>query len=354
MVDRLFSVVVVGLGYFSRFHLAAWRAAPSAALVGVCDQAADRLASVQGLDDVARSTDPTDILDRTRPDIVDVVAPPHAHAAIIRAALEPGRMIICQKPFCTSIAQARSIIAEAEAAGTQIVIHENFRFQPWHRQIKDFLQAGRMGAVFQARFDLRPGDGRGPHAYLDRQPAFQTMPRFLLHETGVHLFDLFRWLFGDVTSVYADIQTLNPVIAGEDAGCVMLHHDSGVRSLFDGNRLADHATDNPRRTMGEMQIEGEAGCLRLFGDGRLRFRPFGQSEEETIPLTRPVDELSFGGGCVAALINHVLSAHQHGHVPENTAKEYLHVMEVNEGAYRSAASGKKIEIKEASQCLSSA
>ena len=36
-------------------------------------------------------------------------------------------------------------------------------------------------------------------AYLERQPYFQTMPRFLVHETAIHLVDVFRFLLGEIS-----------------------------------------------------------------------------------------------------------------------------------------------------------
>ncbi|MFK4492293.1 Gfo/Idh/MocA family oxidoreductase [Bradyrhizobium sp. USDA 336] len=95
------------------------------------------------------------------------------------------------------------------------------------------------------------------------------MPRFLIYETAVHFLDLFRFLFGKISSVYADARRLNPTIVGEVAAFVLLEHESGTRSVFDGNRLLDHVSDNPRRTMGEMLTEGEKATLRLDGYGRL-------------------------------------------------------------------------------------
>ena len=168
------------------------------------------------------------------------------------------------------------------------------------------------------------------------------MKRLMIHETGVHFVDLFGWLFGEVTKVYADLRRLNPAIAGEDAGLLVLNHASGAQSVLDGNRLSDHATDNPRRTMGEMLIEGEKGSLRLDGFGQLWFRAFGQGEEVSVPLVADVDEGSFGGGCVAALIQHVVAAARGDGRLENRAREYLSVLRVSEAAYRSASSGKKI------------
>ncbi|MDJ0627421.1 MAG: Gfo/Idh/MocA family oxidoreductase [Rhodobacter sp.] len=339
-------VVLVGLGYFSRFHLAAWKSLPGADLVGLTDLDADltdRLAADTGVS-AYRSLE--SMLDETAPDIVDLVVPPPAHAPLIRQALKRGRTLICQKPFCRSLAEAETITAEAEAAGTPLVIHENFRFQPWHREIRRFLDAGRMGRVFGARFALRPGDGRGPDAYLSRQPAFQNMDRFLVQETAVHQIDVFRWLFGPVEAIYADLQQLNPAIAGEDAGQVILTHANGVRSVFDGNRLADHIAGNPRTTMGEMAIEGEAGELRLDGDGRLWFRAFGAQAAEQVPITVPVDYSQFGGGCVQALCAHVVAALNGAGALENTARDYLDIVRLVEAAYRSNAEGRRIALAE--------
>ncbi|MEQ3679943.1 hypothetical protein [Pseudophaeobacter sp.] len=83
----------------------------------------------------------------------------------------------------------------------------------------------------QVTFRLRPGDGQGAEAHLDRQPYFQNMPRFLVHETAVHWVDTFRYLLGNPLSVYADLRRENPVIAGEDAGYVLFDHRDGVRAV---------------------------------------------------------------------------------------------------------------------------
>ena len=347
MSNRRLKVVVVGLGYFSRFHLAAWQSNDRVEIVGVCDADLDRLSIVRTELGIAGSQDINQLLNQVSVDIIDVVTPPDAHNVVVRAALEKTRTVICQKPFCQSLVEADALITDAEAAGTQIFIHENFRFQPWRREIRDFLDSGRMGQVYQARFSLRPGDGRGPNAYQDRQPAFRTMPRLLLHETGIHFIDLFRWLLGEIESVYAEIQQLNPAIVGEDTATMILNHEGGIRSIFDGNRLSDHVASDLRYTMGELQIEGEGGRLSLNGSGELSFRPFGIMQEEQIHINRQIDESSFGGGCVAALIDHVVDSLLSGQPPENPARDYLQVMAIKEAAYHSATEKRQIKIEKA-------
>ncbi|WP_299772942.1 Gfo/Idh/MocA family oxidoreductase [uncultured Tateyamaria sp.] len=333
-------VACIGAGYFSQFHYGSWARMDGVALVGACDldKAKAQATGAPDFDDLGV------MLTEAAPDLLDIILPPPAHAATIRAALTAGiKWIICQKPFCMDIDEARSIVAEAEAAGARLVVHENFRFQPWYRAIKAELEAGSIGEVLNATFRLRPGDGQGPEAYLDRQPYFQQMPRFLVHETAVHWVDTFAYLFGPASAVYADLRRINPVIAGEDAGHVIFDHGP-MRALFDGNRHLDHVADNLRRTMGEALIEGTQGILALHGDGSVTRRAFGLSEVETILGPDTWD--GFGGDCVHALQSHVIRAMTEGTPLENTARDYLRVIAVKDAIYASAKEGRKVTLEE--------
>jgi predicted dehydrogenase len=283
------------------------------------------------------------MLAATTPDLLDIILPPVGHASAIKTALAAGiKSIICQKPFCTSLEEAQQITELASVAGCKLIIHENFRFQPWYRVIKAQLDAGLIGQPLQATFRLRPGDGQGADAYLDRQPYFREMPQLLIHETGVHFVDVFRYLFGNATHVYADLRKVNPVIAGEDAGYVVFDHQRGIRAVFDGNRCLDHAADNTRRTMGEGLIEGTKGTLTLTGDGAVSFRPF-QSREQSVLLAPDTHE-GFGGDCTHALQMHVVAGVMDGAPLENLAGDYLHVIAAEKAIYFAAQDGRKVAV----------
>ncbi|MGB0507329.1 MAG: Gfo/Idh/MocA family protein [Pikeienuella sp.] len=337
-------VAVIGLGYFAQFHLRAWAAIEGVELVAVADPSAEaRLAAAEF--GVKAYVDLASLLAVHNPEIIDIVAPPPFHADLIQQAAKPGRYLVCQKPFCETVEQAHSAIATAKAADAILAIHENFRFQPWYREAKRLIDEGALGAILQARFSLRPGDGRGKEAYLARQPSFQTMPRFLIRETAVHFIDLFQWLFGQIETVYAETRRLNPVIKGEDDGLLIMNHAGGTRSEISANRLSDHAATDRRRTMGEMLVEGENAALRLDGEGQLWLRKFGSNDESPVQLKKPIDLSNFGGGCVEALCRHVAKAAPAGDNPENLASEYLRVQEIADMAYRSAEEGRRLKIK---------
>ena len=332
-------VAAIGAGFFARYQHEAWTRLPDAELIALCDRDEAKARAAAGEFGVARTTSSAEELLQSEPlDILDIAAPPAAHLGLIRLAAGRVPTIVCQKPFCGSLEDAQEACRLAADAGTTLVVHENFRFQPWYRECKRQLESGALGEIYEIAFRLRPGDGQGSHAYLDRQPYFQEMERFLLHETAVHLFDVFRFLLGEVDAVFADLRRLNPAIAGEDAGFVLLRFASGVRGLFDGNRLADHVADNRRLTMGEMLLEGAGGALRLDGDGRLFRRSHGSNSEQEVPY--PWEDRSFGGDCVHALQAHVVS-HMRRRTPlENRAEDYLTNLRLVEAAYRSNKTGR--------------
>jgi predicted dehydrogenase len=332
-------VACLGAGYFSQFHIGSWLRIDGVSLVGICDH---DVAKADAFGRPAFGCLST-MLVATTPDILDVILPPSGHKSAIQEAVAAGvRTIICQKPFCTSLQEAKEVTDLVQAAGCTLIVHENFRFQPWYRAMKSALDQGLVGGVLQATFRLRPGDGQGPHAYLERQPYFRDMPELLIHETGVHFIDVFRYLLGDPSHVYADLRRVNPVIKGEDAGFVVFDHAVGVRAVFDGNRCLDHAADNTRRTMGEAVIEGTQGTLSLGGDGAVWLRKFGQTDAQMILGPDTYD--GFGGDCTHALQQHVVEAVQSGAGFENEATEYLSVIETEKAIYQSAREGRKIAL----------
>ncbi len=330
-------VACLGAGYFSQFHYGSWRRMEGVDLAASCDKDMAK-AQETGL---RAYSDLGEMLATEEPDLLDIILPPVAHAEAIRTALEAGvEWIICQKPFCMDLGEAQAMTDFAETHGATLIVHENFRFQPWYRVIKTAIDKGDVGTVHQVTFRLRPGDGQGPEAYLDRQPYFQSMEKFLVHETAVHWIDTFRFLLGNPVSVYADLRQMNPHIAGEDAGYVIFDHGSGVRALFDGNRHIDHVADNLRRTMGEALVEGTEGTLYLRGDGSVSLRRFGSVREET--LSPPDTWDGFGGDCVHALQAHVVAGIMGDGRIENTAREYLEVVRIEEAVYTSASFGRKV------------
>jgi len=335
-------VALVGAGYFARLHLEAWRRLDGARLLAVCDPDPATHAHIESADDaIPVYADMGAMLDAQQPHLVDIATPPETHLSLVADAAARGLDIICQKPLAPTREDAVRLVEACEDAGVVLAVHENIRWAPWHREVAGLIAAGKFGQLYRISMRLRPGDGQGDEAYLSRQPYFQNMPRFLVHETAIHWIDTFRFLMGEITGVFARLERLNPVIAGEDAGVIIFSFDGGATGVFDGNRLNDHVSDNPRRTMGEMWLEGSAGVLRLDGAARLWWKPHGDEEIEHPYRWR---DRGFAGDAVFALQAHVVAHLRDAGPLENSGRSYLRNLEVEDAVYRSSEEGRWIDL----------
>jgi len=336
-------VAIAGAGFFSRFQIEGWRAIEGVEVVAIANRTvarAEEAARRYGIPRTFASVEA--MLDATRPDLVDVITPPSTHASHVGAAIARGVPAICQKPFGTSFGDAVAMVEAAERARVPLIVHENFRFEPWHREARRLVATGRIGSPHSVAFRMRPGDGQGPRAYLDRQPYFQTMPRFLVVETAIHFIDTFRFLLGEVEAVTARLRRMNPAIAGEDAGYLLFEFEGGATGLVDANRSNDHVAANPWRTLGEMWLEGSDGVLRLDGDARLWWKPHHGPEAEHRYDAGPAD--TFGGGACEKLQRHVVDHVLRGAPLENAARSYLANLRVQEAAYVSHREGRRVAL----------
>ncbi|TWU28706.1 Gfo/Idh/MocA family protein [Bythopirellula polymerisocia] len=327
--------VCVGAGYFASFHLDAWVRLRDVRIVGVCDRDNSRVvAALAQLDSAQPFSDLAQALEETQPDFVDIITPPESHLALVQACSGHVSAAICQKPLAPDFSTAVEIVETARNAGLRLMVHENFRFQPWYREIKRLLKAGVVGRqVHQIAFRMRMGDGWHEDAYLERQPYFRKMPRLLLHETGVHLIDVFRFLAGEIVDVHAYLCRLNQVIVGEDAGVVACRFKSGALGILDANRYNEPNYPNPRLTFGELTMDCDDGTIRLYGDGRITLQQLGSEEE---PHHYSFSDAGFAGDCVYSTQAHFVDCLRNDREFETDASDYLRTLEIVERAYETA------------------
>lgn len=335
--------LLIGAGYFSEFHLDAWRRLADAEIVGICDldeEKARRAAEKYGV--AAVYTHVSDALQQTDLDFVDIATVPAGRLEIVRQVIERGLPMICQKPLAADFRTAKQIIELANSSNQPFMVHDNFRFQPWYREIKRLLDIGVIGQrLHTMTMRSRLGDGWGKDAYLSRQPYFRTMPRLLIHETGVHFVDTFRYLAGEIAECSADLRRLNDVIVGEDTGLLKFRFAGGGAGVWDANRYNESLAENPRYTFGELLVEADGGSLWLNTDGSITIKPLGQP---AYAHNYAPSKLGFGGDCVYACQRHFLDVLA-GHTScETSPSEYLKSLQVVEALYESARRNRPVSL----------
>jgi predicted dehydrogenase len=334
--------VCAGAGYFARFQYEAWRRLPEVEIVALAnrDVAKARATAAQhGIPRAYAWSELAAMLDTEKPDFIDLITPPETHLEAVRLAAARGVAIICQKPLAPTWDESVAIVETARRAGVRFMVHENFRWQPWYREMRRQLEAGTLGELFSIAVRLRLGDGWPEDAYLARQPFFRTYPRLFCYETGIHFLDTFRYLGGEISSVYSRLQRRNPVIKGEDTAQIVCGFASGATALLDASRYNESDATDARYTFGTVRLDGSKGHLELDLEGNLTLKPLGQPARR---LDYPHTREGFAGDCVYALQRHFVDRLRDGAPFESTGEDYLKSTALMEACYRSHATGQVV------------
>ena len=331
--------VIIGAGFFADFQAEAWQRMPDVEIVAVADtriEQARELASKYGIQ--RTYADAEEMLRRESPDFADIVTRPDTHPALTQLAALHRVNVICQKPMAESWAECLKMTEQCRNAGVRLLIHENWRWQPWYREVRRLIDADIFGRIFHLGFCLRNGDGRGAQPYTP-QPYFRTMPRLLIYETLVHFLDTFRFLAGEIQSVFCRTRRINDVIAGEDYALIQLDFAGGGAGLIDANRISGAVP--PEVTFGVLTIEGERAALRITPQGDLFITEYGRPERAH-PYDKPV--IGYKGDSVFAAQRHYADCLRSGLPCETEAEEYLQTVRAMFACYESAATGQRISL----------
>jgi predicted dehydrogenase len=148
---------IIGCGYFSQFQIEGWRRMPGVELAAACDL---DIARARAAAPKAYSL-PEAMLDAEELDFIDIATRPETHLELVRLTLGREIPTICQKPMAPTWQQCLDMVAAAESTRTRLMIHENWRWQPWYRSAKKLIEGGDLGALLTYRFRTCRNDGRG-------------------------------------------------------------------------------------------------------------------------------------------------------------------------------------------------
>lgn len=161
-------------------------------------------------------------------DLVVIASPNASHAPLAHAALAVGLPVVVDKPLAANIADARAVINDANKRGLALTVFHNRRWDADFLTLQRLIQAGDLGDVrrFESRFERwRPTTKPGW-----RRASAPEDAGGLLFDLGSHLIDQALTLFGDVRSVYAELDPRYEGSAVDDDSFVALTHANGVRS----------------------------------------------------------------------------------------------------------------------------
>lgn len=235
---------VIGLGNMGRHHVRVLAELPGVDLVAVADPKKEARELVAKARRVPAYASYTDLMDSERLDAVVVAVPTAAHFEVAAEAISRRIHTLVEKPLAPTVAQATRLVDLAADAGVIATVGHIERYNPAVLKLKEFLDAGTLGSVYQLRA-IRTGP------LPDRVTDVGVVVDLATHEL-----DVIRYLVGQpVESVFAECA--QQIHSGyEDLATGLLRFSDGTIALLDVNWLT------PIKIR-ELTVVGEGGMYRL-------------------------------------------------------------------------------------------
>lgn len=333
---------MIGAGAWSEVQLTAWASVKNAEIVALCDRHPERRGPIVERFRIPQAFDDFEtMLNQAEIDFVDICTRPYSHAALTRLAAERGLPVLCQKPFCTSLDEAREVVEFCDRVGTRLMVNENYRWQAWYRKAKEVIDSGMLGQPFLAALHKR---SRLTLPRFEHYQAYMAdMPRLIAYEMGVHYLDTFRYLFGEPETIFTRLHHVSPYGQGEDVQLTMLDYEK-LTCLINHSWASvpvpglDRSEGNRGIAPPRLEIDGSEGTLVLACDGSLLLvrdgdRQQWQFTQDTVPESH------------VAAQQHFIDCLESGTQFETSGSETLKTMALVYACYRSAEEGRVVDPK---------
>ena len=172
-----------------------------------------------------------DALASANVDAVILCTPQQHHAEQIIAAARSGRHVFCEKPLCTSAANAEAAIAAVRQAGVQLGLGHERRFEPAIIEMRRRFASGEFGNPLllegnfsQDKFLKLPRD--------NWRLSKEVNPVGPLSATGIHMVDIAIALLGRPTQVWARLAQLGSDFDNGDTLSMTIGFESGATAML--------------------------------------------------------------------------------------------------------------------------
>jgi predicted dehydrogenase len=264
-----------------------------------------------------------DMLREAEIDAVDICLPHHLHAEVIVAAAAAGKHVLCEKPLCLTVEEARRVRAAVADSGVTLMCAHNQLFLPTVAKAKELLTSGAIGTLYEVRTTDSFFNDFDPQNMGWRASA-RTSGGGELIDTGYHPTYLLLHLAGGTPTEATALLSRHRLtfMEGEDSAQVLTRFANGVV----GHLVTSWAYD-PSPTTERFSAVGELGSLTSNGTSLVLSRRDGTGQTFDF---EPVDTF-------VAEIGHFADCLIGGTRPLHTEKEGIEVLGMILAAYEGAA-----------------
>jgi len=288
---------IIGCGQIATRH--AEQAGRVGHLVAVCDniqQKADAFGSAHGAKVYYSASDL--LAKQSDVDVIIVCTPNGLHAIHSIEALKAGFHVLCEKPMAIKTSDCLEMMAAAEAAGKQLLIVKQNRFNPPVQAVKQLIKDGRLGKLYAVQVNCFWN--RGEEYYKNSWRGTKELDGGTLFTQFSHFVDLLYWMLGDVNSVQSLLANYahKGIIEFEDTGTVTLLFESGVSGTL------QYTVNAYEKNMeGSFTLFAENATIKIGGE-YLDKLSYQRIKGDPLPVLPPGAAANDYGGYRGSMGNH--------------------------------------------------
>ena len=323
------SVGIVGLGAQAQNHLSVLCRDPRVKIAGVADIIKPLAESTAKKYDCTSYKDYRDLIDSEQLDAVYVVTPNVYHYETLTYALGKGLNVFCEKPMVINLDHARNLLGTVKSAKVVFQVGHNRRFSPVYKELKELITSNKI-RPYMVIIKMVTGE-------LQR-PAWGADPKISgghLYDTTLHMFDMARWLFGEVVEVRSRAEAnVYPTILNDF--WITLKHQSGLEVPIFSSGHASWIIPFER-----VEVIGDHSCVITEELNRISYtlgldKPTQTHEFHYLPQTSTWGIEEEDG----LFIDSILEKKN----PPVTVEDGFKTIEIIEACYRATKSGKPVSL----------
>ena len=190
---------LVGTGGIAQTYAQAFQQSDCCELVAVADINQDSAKAFAEPFGAKSFSDYQTLAENTILDAVIIATPPNTHPEIAMFFMRKGIHVLCEKPLCLSVAEAKAMIETAETRNVTFTMATKFRYCEDVVKAKAILASGVLGAIVQFENAFT--------AKVDMSKRWNSQKEVsgggVLIDNGTHSVDIIRYFLGAITDVLA-------------------------------------------------------------------------------------------------------------------------------------------------------
>ena len=255
---------VIGTGGMGSAHCKWCTELEETELAAVCDIDIDVAKQLGEKYNVPYYKESSKLIDSGKVDAVIVATPHYFHPPIGIYAMKKGLHFLSEKPLSVTVDQVDKMISVANKTKKVFSVMLQWRTEPTFKKAKEIIEQGKLGKIYRTEMILAWFRTQAYYNTAVWRASWKTEGGGVLVNQAPHALDIFTWLCGLPSKVYAKVFTKRHKIEVEDEVHAILEYPEGATGYL-------YASVNESPGTERIEIVGEKGKILIEGMSSIKF-----------------------------------------------------------------------------------